>query len=100
MPRVELSALCMSRGHVPAALFSCFLLATSAIAQSPLHLLPAPREAHFTATTNLPEKITVAVPARDPEDEFAAHDLDDFLQAESPKQSAPASAPFRVLLFE
>lgn len=98
MLRVDLPAIRTSRGLVIAAVHSCFTLAVCAAAQSPVHLLPAPREAHFAATTDLPAKITVSVPGRDAEDEFAAQDLAGFIKAESPKESASPSAPYRVLL--
>ncbi len=38
-------------------------------------LLPAPREAKFAGETALPASLEVAVPGHDPEDEFAARDL-------------------------
>jgi len=48
-----------------------------AIAQNPLHLLPAPREAHFSGVVAIPAGIRVEAPGRDAEDEFAAHDLEE-----------------------
>lgn len=54
---------------------------TLAAAQAQIHLLPAPREAHFGPTTALPARIAVEVPGRNPEDEFAAHDLEDAIKS-------------------
>ena len=65
-----------------AACITAFLLAGSAfaLAQAPVHLLPAPRETHFGQNVSLPDKIAVAVPGHDPQDEFAASNLEDALK--------------------
>jgi hypothetical protein len=42
--------------------------------------LPAPREAHFNGAADLPAKIQVVVSGRDPQDEFAARDLEDAIK--------------------
>jgi hypothetical protein len=46
-------------------------------AQAAPRLLPAPREAHFSGVVAIPAGIRVEVPGRDPEDEFAARDLEE-----------------------
>ena len=51
------------------------LAAVSGIAEVQVHLLPQPREAHFSGEVALPAGIMVEAPGRDPEDEFAAKDL-------------------------
>jgi hexosaminidase len=63
------------------------LLAAVLPAQTPspapppqVKLLPAPRESHFDGAADLPSKISVAVPGRDSQDEFAARDLEDTLK--------------------
>jgi hexosaminidase len=53
------------------------LLGFPSLALSQVHLLPAPREAHFTGETPLPERLFVDVIGHDPEDEFAARDLEE-----------------------
>jgi hypothetical protein len=45
-----------------------------------VHLLPAAREAHFAGTTELPARITVLAPGRDPQDKFAAGDLEEAIK--------------------
>jgi hypothetical protein len=50
-------------------------LAFPALALSQTHLLPAPREAHFSGETSLPATLDLVVPGHDQEDEFAARDL-------------------------
>ncbi len=54
------------------------------LAEGPLHLLPAPREAHFSGVVAIPRGIHVDVPGRDASDEFAARDL---LEAAGPSKS-------------
>jgi hexosaminidase len=85
----ELKAAWMSnRSHsftfrfVSGALFFVVasFLSFSTAAQTQVRLLPAPREAHFGAATQLPAKIDVLVPGRDAADEFAARDLEDALK--------------------
>ena len=63
----------------------------SAAAQVQVHLLPAPREAHFGATAELPARIEVIVPGRAPEDEFAARDLENAL-----KQLPPGGSRYGI----
>ena len=53
------------------------LAATPGIAAAQVHLLPQPREAHFTGDAAIPAGIRAEVPGRDAEDEFAAHDLEE-----------------------
>lgn len=78
------------------------LAAPFAVAQAPLHLLPAPREAHFSGTADLPPKILVVAPGRESEDEFAASDLDDAIKQMSPapdvSRADAARASYRVTL--
>jgi hexosaminidase len=72
------------------------------VAPSPVRLLPAPREAHFSGTTDLPPKILVVVPGHDTEDEFSAHDLDDAVKqlpsASDESRPDAARVPYRVTL--
>jgi hypothetical protein len=64
-------------------------------------LLPAPREANFGQTADLPAKILVAVPGHDAEDEFAARDLEDAIKRIAPpadNSHAATQPPYRVTL--
>jgi hexosaminidase len=54
-------------------------------AQTEVHLLPQPRETHFSGEVAIPAGIHVETPSRDAEDEFAAHDLEE--AAGTPKSS-------------
>jgi hypothetical protein len=63
-----------------------------------VHLLPAPREAHFGADTALPATVVVSVPGRDADDEFAARDLKEALKQNAPAKAAAAKAAYRVVL--
>jgi hypothetical protein len=78
------------------------LLAGSALAaaQTKPAMLPAPREANLGQTTPLPDKIVVAVPGHDAEDEFAARDLEDAIKRIAPagEQSRNAQTPYRITL--
>ena len=60
---------------------STLLFALPAFAVAQPRLLPAPREAHFAGETALPASIAVSVPGHDPEDEFAARDLEEAVKA-------------------
>ena len=71
--------------------FACSLFPVSSSAQTAVKLLPAPREANFGQTVNLPTRILVTVPGRDAEDQFAARDLDDAI-----KRSAAATGASRA----
>jgi hexosaminidase len=62
----------------------------SAPGQVQVHLLPAPREAQFGEPADLPARIEVIVPGHAPEDEFAAHDLEDALKQLPPGGSRGA----------
>ena len=64
------------------------------MAQNPLHLLPAPREAHFSGVVAIPAGIRVEAPGHDAEDEFAAHDLE-----EAVGTLAAKSGGYPVVLF-
>jgi len=67
-------------------------------------LLPAPREAHWAQETALPERLVVAVPGRDADDEFAAADLREFLgqpateKASAARKTAAQAGAYRVVL--
>jgi hexosaminidase len=78
------------------ALFAALALAcaSSIAAAAQIRLLPAPREAHFAGEAALPEKVEVAVPGRDAEDEFAGRDLEQAL-AQAPHSK---TGEFRVFL--
>ncbi len=83
------------------ALAALFAVAATGAAQTKLSLLPAPREAHLGQTTELPDKILVAVPGHDAEDEFAARDLEDTLKRVTPAADGPRGAsqpPYRISL--
>ena len=85
---------CFVLSFAPAALVlgACHAAAAQASsAQVQVHLLPAPREAHFGAPAGLPARMIVLVPGRAPEDEFAAHDLEDAL-----KQLPPGGARYGI----
>jgi hypothetical protein len=81
------------------AVFSPF-----AFAQAQVHLLPAPREAQFSASVELPARILVSAPGRDAQDEFAARDLTEAIKERtSPEhgegsRAAAARLAYRVLL--
>jgi len=77
---------------LPALLFALPLQLTGQV-----HLLPAPREAHFSGETSLPQMVTVSVPGHDAEDEFAARDLKEGLDQAAHADSAAASG-FEVVL--
>jgi len=83
-----------------AAIFAVFAGAATGAAQTKLALLPAPREVNFGQTTQLPDKILVAVPGRDAEDEFAARDLEDALKRITPAsdETHAAQPPYRISL--
>jgi hypothetical protein len=70
-------------------------------AQTKVALLPAPHEAHLGQTTELPDRILVAAPGHDAEDEFAARDLEDALKrlpAAADEPHAGAEPPYRITL--
>ena len=79
-----------------------FLVCGNAAAQTPVRLLPAPREAHFGPATELPARIQVVVPGHDAEDEFAAHDLEEAIKQIAPPADASradaAKPPYRIAL--
>ena len=83
-----------------AAIFAVFAGAATGAAQTKIALLPAPREVNFGQTTQLPDKILVAVPGRDAEDEFAARDLEDALKRITPAsdETHAAQPPYRISL--
>ena len=75
---------------------SSLLIALPALSAGQTHLLPAPREAHFTGETALPERVTVSVPGHDAEDEFAASDLKEAIQ--QAVHAKGETTTFRILL--
>ncbi len=90
-----------SRGAFFGALALLIAFSAQSAAQTQVHLLPAPREAHFGAVTTLPAKIAVSVPGHDAADEFAASDLEAAVKQSSANLDAPASraaVPYRVVL--
>ena len=60
-----------------------FALALPLVAVAQVHLLPSPREAHFTGETPLAGLVTIEVRSNDAEDEFASRDLEDALHDSS-----------------
>jgi hypothetical protein len=69
-------------------------LPTLAVAQ--IHLLPTPREAHFSGETSIAGGIAATVPSHNAEDEFAARDLEEAAQGLG---SAATNAPaYKVTL--
>jgi hypothetical protein len=71
------------------------------VAQTQVGFLPAPREAHFGKTTDLPAKVVVTVPGHDAEDQFAGRDLEEAFQRVTPAANAPhsvAQSPYRIML--
>ena len=82
----------------PALGFLALLSAGSVLAGAQVHLLPAPREAHFESTTALPARVVVSVPVRNVEDEFAARDLEEAVKQIAPARSRDAGAAYRVVL--
>jgi len=82
------------------ALAALFAGSALGAAQTKFALLPAPRETNFGQTTELPDKILVAVPGHDAEDEFAARDLEDALKhiASASNESTAAEPPYRITL--
>jgi hypothetical protein len=71
------------------------LLAFPALTSAQIRLLPAPREAHFTGETALPETVAVSIPGNDAEDEFAARDLEAAVKGAA---HANGGTAFRVVL--
>ena len=74
------------------------LFAFPAFNVAQVRLLPAPREAHFAGETVLPATVTVSVPGRDAEDEFAARDLEEAIKQAEPAGEAGAKAAYQVTL--
>jgi len=73
-----------------------FLLPAPCAAQ--VRLLPAPREARFPGETALPATIAVSVPGRDPEDEFAARDLEQTAKDAGFSVAGESKVAYRVAL--
>jgi hypothetical protein len=81
------------------ALSSASLVLRAQAAPASVHLLPAPREAHWGAPVELPAHIAVLAPGRNPEDQFAASDLEEAIKQLAPAETHNVSGlPYRVLL--
>ena len=99
----ELKVVEMRHSNQFLALFVSSISVCFAAAQAQVHLLPAPREANFGATVDLPSRIIVSVPVHNEQDEFAARDLEDAVKlvkasgAEVPRGGAAGTA-YRVTL--
>ncbi len=93
-----------SRAFSAAVLSPHLVFLSAAAAQVQVHLLPAPREAHFGTTADIGTRIVVLAPGRDPEDEFAARDLEQAVQQLTPAdhqagdRAAAPELPYRVTL--
>jgi len=78
------------------------LIASAGFAQTPVRLLPAPREANFGQPVDLPAKIVVAAPGHETDDEFAARDLEEAIKKIAPlsddARAGQAQPPYRVTL--
>jgi hexosaminidase len=73
-------------------------VAFPALAPAQVHLLPAPREAHFQGETALPARIAVTVPGHDTEDQFAARDLEEAVKQSALTGTGNEKAAYRVVL--
>lgn len=99
--RRQLFISCLLHGSRGSAVALLFALAALATAQTQIHLLPAPREAHFGTAVTLPATVLVSVPGKDAADVFAAHDLEDAIKQIAPAKSASparAAVSYRVTL--
>ena len=74
------------------------LVALPSLALAQVRLLPAPREAHFAGETAMTATIEVNVPGHDPEDEFAARDLEEAARQAAPAGAKDAKTAYRVVL--
>ena len=74
------------------------LCAFSTLVASQVRLLPAPREAHVAGETAMLASITVRVPGRDAEDEFAARDLEQTVKDAGLSGASGAGAAYQVTL--
>lgn len=91
----------LTSSTLPRLILAAFLVGSaSAAAQTKPALLPMPREVNLSQTTPLPDKILVAVPGHDAEDEFAARDLEDALKRITPSDDASRAPqpPYRITL--
>lgn len=76
---------------------AALLFVFPALSAGQIRLLPAPREAHFAGETPLPATVTVSVPGRDAEDEFAAGDLKDALKQAAHAKAGAVNDGFRIV---
>jgi hexosaminidase len=85
---------------VSATLSTVLTLPVICRAQTQVKLLPAPREAQFGQTTDLPARIVVTVPVRNEEDDFAARDLEAAIKTLAPvaDTSNAGQPPYRITL--
>jgi hypothetical protein len=73
---------------VPAALAP--VLSHAQGEQAPVHLLPAPREAHLGTSVDLPARVLILNPGGNADDAFAARDLEEAFSQTAPGQAAVA----------
>jgi len=74
------------------------LVLAPSLALSQVRLLPAPREAQFAGEASLSNTTEVTVPGHDPEDLFAAHDLEEAAKSLTKTQAQNAGVAYRVVL--
>jgi hexosaminidase len=74
------------------------LVLAPSLALSQVRLLPAPREAQFAGEASLSNTTEVTVPGHDPEDLFAAHDLEEAAKSLTKSQAQNAGVAYRVVL--
>ncbi len=100
MSRLKLMMTGVLRARVASWATAAVLLAGAAVAagQAQVHLLPAPREAHFGAQTPLPERIAIEAPGHNADDTFAARDLEDAVKQIAPEGHADRGKKYRVIL--
>ncbi|MFP5248608.1 MAG: glycoside hydrolase family 20 zincin-like fold domain-containing protein, partial [Acidobacteriota bacterium] len=82
--------------RMAAAVLLAGFTSAAASAQTGIQLLPAPREARFGASIDLPARIVVDVPVKNVEDGFAAQDLEQAIAALPP--GGRAGLPYRIVL--
>lgn len=89
-------ALLSTHSIVRTVLALAIALPSAAVSQ--VHLLPAPREAHFTGESALPQSIVISVPGHNAEDEFAARDLHEAANLTMPAEAGNERETYRVVL--
>ena len=71
------------------AAFSVVAIAAPGLVHAEVHLLPQPREVHLQGEIEIPSGVRAEVPGHDPEDEFAAHDLEEVSGSREGKSGYP-----------